>query len=153
MVLRSWAVGDNNMNKNWTEDLVAILLGVVILAVALLVFLFQLSTVILLHILPFSSLPSPAVSPGVSRGVTARGCRVVTALGQGVHLTASLNVINDEVAHHPAIIGMHARSVGIEDPCHPDLHAMLAMVVEEQGLGASLALVVAGPRSNRVHPP
>ena len=30
---------DNKMNKNWTEDLVAILLGAVILAVALLIFL------------------------------------------------------------------------------------------------------------------
>jgi len=31
--------GENNMNKSWTEDLVAILLGTVILAIALLVFL------------------------------------------------------------------------------------------------------------------
>ena len=45
---------------------------------------------------------------------------------------------------------MHARAVGVEDARHLDADAVLAVVVEEQRLGAALALVVAGARTDRV---
>ena len=45
---------------------------------------------------------------------------------------------------------MHARPVGVEDPRDLDLQPVLAEIVEEQRLGAALALVVAGTRADRV---
>ncbi len=41
--------------------------------------------------------------------------------------------------------------VGVEDADHPDVEPVLAVVVEEQGLGAALAFVVAGARADWVH--
>ena len=61
--------------------------------------------------------------------------------GQGLH---------DEVAHHPPVVGHHPRPVGVEDAGHPDGEVVLTPVVEEEGLGATLALVVAGARADRV---
>ena len=58
--------------------------------------------------------------------------------------------LDDEVGDHPAVVGVHARPVGVEDPRHLDLQPVLAVIVEEQGLGAALALVVAGARAQRV---
>ncbi len=45
---------------------------------------------------------------------------------------------------------MHARAVGVEDAGDADPQIVLAEIVEEQGLGAALALVVAGARPDRV---
>ena len=45
---------------------------------------------------------------------------------------------------------MHARPVGVEDPGDLDRQTVLAVIVEEQGFGAALALVVAGARPDRV---
>ena len=45
---------------------------------------------------------------------------------------------------------MHARAVGVEDARDLDLQPVLAAVVEEQGLGAALALVVAAARADRI---
>ena len=45
---------------------------------------------------------------------------------------------------------MHPRAVGVEDPRDADVDAVLAVVVEEQRLGAALAFVVAGARADRV---
>src|SRR6056297_3200843 len=39
---------------------------------------------------------------------------------------------------------MHARPVCVEDPRHLDLEPVLPVVVEEEGFGAALALIVAG---------
>lgn len=47
---------------------------------------------------------------------------------------------------------MHVGPVGVEDADHPDVEPVLAVVVEEQCLGAALALVVAGAYSDGVHP-
>ena len=51
--------------------------------------------------------------------------------------------LHDEVAHHPAVIGQHARPVGVEDAHHADLRAVHALVVEAEGFGDALAFVVA----------
>ena len=48
---------------------------------------------------------------------------------------------------------MHARAVGVEDARDLDGQAVLAVVVEEQGLGAALAFVVAGARADGVDVP
>jgi len=45
---------------------------------------------------------------------------------------------------------MHARPIGVEDPGDLDRQLVLTVVVEEQRLGAALALIVAGARSDRV---
>src|SRR5690606_6949674 len=52
----------------------------------------------------------------------------------------------------PAVVRMHPRAVRVEDPRDLDPHAVLAVVIEEQRLGAALALVVARARPDRVHP-
>ena len=62
----------------------------------------------------------------------------------------ALQGLDDEVGNHPPVIGMHARAIGIEDPGDLDPQAMLAVIVEKQGLGAALALVVAGPDADRI---
>ena len=46
--------------------------------------------------------------------------------------------LHNEVADHSAVVGVHARPVGVEDPHHPDVQLVLAMVVGEQRLGAAL---------------
>ena len=56
----------------------------------------------------------------------------------------------DEVRHHAAVVGVHARAVGVEDPHDADVDAVLAVVVHEEGFGRPLAFVVAGPRTDRV---
>jgi len=58
--------------------------------------------------------------------------------------------LHDEVADDPAVVGVHARPVGVEDPHHPDVQPVLTVVVEEQRLGAARALVVAGARADAV---
>ena len=58
--------------------------------------------------------------------------------------------LHDEIGNHAAVVGMHARPVGIEDPRDLDAQLVLAPIVEEQRLGAALAFVVAGARSDRI---
>ncbi len=58
--------------------------------------------------------------------------------------------LHDEVRHHAAVIGVHARPVGVEDTRHLDGHAVLAAVVEEQRFRAALPLVVAGAQADRI---
>ena len=45
---------------------------------------------------------------------------------------------------------MHPRAVSVEDPHNLDPQPVLAPIVEEQGLGATLAFVVAGTQPDRV---
>ena len=52
--------------------------------------------------------------------------------------------LDDEVGDDAAVVGVHARAVGVEDARDLDVDAVLAVVVEEQRFGAALALVVAG---------
>jgi len=50
--------------------------------------------------------------------------------------------LDDEVGNDAAVIGMHARAVGVENPDDADVHAVLAVVVHEEGLGATFPLVI-----------
>lgn len=61
--------------------------------------------------------------------------------------------LDDEIRDDPAVIRPHAGPVGIEDAGDLDPDAMLAMVVEEERFRASLALVVAGARPDRIDVP
>src|SRR5262245_35939374 len=45
---------------------------------------------------------------------------------------------------------MHTWTVGIEDARDLDLQFVLAVIVEEQRLGATLSLIVAGTRTDRI---
>ena len=54
--------------------------------------------------------------------------------------------LNNEIAYHPAVIREHARAVGVEDTRHTHLHPIHALVVETEGLGNALALVVTTAR-------
>src|SRR3546814_11618324 len=58
--------------------------------------------------------------------------------------------LHDEVRDHAPIGRVHARAIGVEDPRHFDIQAMLTMIVEEQGFGAALAFVVAATQSDRI---
>ena len=59
-------------------------------------------------------------------------------------MSSSAQRLDDEIGHHAPVVGVHARSISIEDAHNLDAQAVLAPVVEEQRLGAALALVVAG---------
>ena len=58
----------------------------------------------------------------------------------------------DDVADHPAVIGVHPRAIGIEDPHHPHVGSIGAVEVQAQGLRSALALVIAGARPGAVDP-
>ncbi len=58
--------------------------------------------------------------------------------------------LDDEVGDDPAVIGVHAGAVGIEDAGDLDAQVVLTAVVEEQGLGAALAFVIAGAGADGV---
>ncbi len=57
-----------------------------------------------------------------------------------------LQCLDEEVGPHARVVGI----VDVEDTGGLDPHAVLAVVVEEQRLGASLALVAAGLRPQLV---
>src|SRR5262249_44965764 len=58
----------------------------------------------------------------------------------------------DEIRNHSPIMLLHAPPRGIENPPHFDSKAMLTPIVEEQCLGAPLALIVARPRAHGINP-
>src|SRR5690606_25696521 len=60
--------------------------------------------------------------------------------------------LHNEIADHASVVRVHARTIGVEDTHHLDLKLMLAPVVEEQRLGAALALVVATTDADRIYP-
>src|SRR3546814_7933320 len=62
----------------------------------------------------------------------------------------SLQRLQDEVRHDAPVVVVHPRPVGVEDAGHLDGLAISPPIVEEQGLGATLAFVVAGTRPDRV---
>jgi len=61
--------------------------------------------------------------------------------------------LDNEVRDHATVVGVHPRTVGIEYPCDLDRQIVLPTVVEEQGFRATLALVVAGARTDRIDVP
>ena len=46
---------------------------------------------------------------------------------------------------------MHARTIGVEDARDLDLHAVLAVIIEEKRLGTALAFIIAAAQADRVH--
>ena len=58
-----------------------------------------------------------------------------------------LQGLHNKIRDHTAIVWMHVRPVCVEDTGYLDAEPMLAMVVEEQRLCATLALVVTRSRS------
>ena len=37
----------------------------------------------------------------------------------------TLEHLNNEIAHYPAVVGMHARAVGVKDTDHPDIEFLM----------------------------
>ena len=68
---------------------------------------------------------------------------------EGDRLTAQ--GLHDEIAHHTAIVGQHARAVGVEDARDPDLAAIHALVIEAEGFSDAIAHVVTGADTDRIH--
>ena len=62
----------------------------------------------------------------------------------------TLEGLNDEVGDHSSIIGEHARTIGVENADHSDIDAILAVIVEEECLGSTLPLVIAGSEADGV---
>lgn len=58
--------------------------------------------------------------------------------------------LEDEAADHPAVRRVHVRAVGVEDAHHPNIHAVLAVVVEEQGLGATFGFIITGSATDGI---
>ena len=81
----------------------------------------------------------------------AEGARLAAVAVDGDGL--ALQGLHDEIGDDAAVVGVHARAVGIEDARDLDLELVLAVIVEEQRLGAALALVIAGARADRVDVP
>src|SRR2546426_12066174 len=46
---------------------------------------------------------------------------------------------------------MHPRAVRVEDASNLDFDAALSVIIEEQGLGATLSLIIARPRTDGIH--
>jgi hypothetical protein len=63
----------------------------------------------------------------------------------------ALKRLDDEIARHPAVVGVHARAVAVEDARDLDVHPVLAAVIEEKCLGAALAFVVPRARADGIH--
>src|SRR6516162_1631118 len=59
--------------------------------------------------------------------------------------------LNDKIRYHTAVVGVHTRTVCIEDSRHLDAQLVLAVVIEEQSFSTALALVIAGAWADGVH--
>ena len=58
--------------------------------------------------------------------------------------------LDDEARDHTSVIGVGPGAIGIEDAYDFDWQAVLPPIIEEQCLGTTLALIVAGARTNRI---
>jgi hypothetical protein len=58
----------------------------------------------------------------------------------------ALQCLDDEVRNDAPVVRVHTWAVGIENSSDLDAYPVLPEVVEEQGLGAALAFIVAGAR-------
>lgn len=65
------------------------------------------------------------------------------------HILA-LESLNNEVGNDSTIVRVHSRTEGVEDTGNPHIHTVLPLVTVGEGLGNSLALVVAGPNADAV---
>ncbi len=93
---------------------------------------------------------------GVEQGQEASHLVVHVAEAAGLHTIAvdgdrlALERLDDEVRHHPPVVGAHALAVGVEDPHDAHVEAMLAVIGHGERLGEALGLVVDAPRPDRV---
>ena len=78
----------------------------------------------------------------------AEGARLAAVAVDGDRLVRER--LHDEVGDDAAVVRVHARAVGVEDARDLDRQLVLAVIVEEQGLGAALAFVVAGADADRI---
>jgi hypothetical protein len=67
-------------------------------------------------------------------------------------------VLFEECLHHevrddPAVSGLQPRAVGIEDPHHPCVDAVVSMISHDESFGESLGLVINRPRTDWVDAP
>ena len=58
--------------------------------------------------------------------------------------------LHDEVGDDAAVVFVHARAVGVEDADDTDIDFVFAVVIEEQGFGASFSFVVTGTSADGV---
>lgn len=59
--------------------------------------------------------------------------------------------LNNEVGNDASVIGKHAGAVGVENADYADVDVVLAVVVKEEGFGATLALIVAGTDTDGIN--
>ena len=62
----------------------------------------------------------------------------------------ALERLNDEVRYDAAIIWVHTRPIRVEDARHLDVEIVLAMIIKEERSSTAFALVLTGPRTDRV---
>ena len=74
----------------------------------------------------------------------------LTAITVDGNVLAAQRLAN-EVGDDAAVVRVHERAVGVEDANHANVEVVGAVVVEEDGLSGSLALIVAGAGSDGVH--
>jgi len=79
----------------------------------------------------------------------AEGARLLPLAVDGDVL--AVERLHEEIGDHATVVGVHARAVGVEDAHDPDVHPVLPVVVEAEGLGGALALVVARAHAVAVH--
>src|SRR5258705_7138180 len=58
-----------------------------------------------------------------------------------------------KIGYHSPVRGMHTRPVSIKNARDLYFKAVLAAIIEEESLGATLSFIVAGAKSNRVDVP
>ena len=76
------------------------------------------------------------------------GTRLLTVAVDGEVFAAQ--GLHHEVGDHPSVADRHAGTVGVEDTDDLGADTVQAVVVEEERLGAALALVVAGAQADGV---
>ena len=94
----------------------------------------------------------PAASGALIYAMVARG---TVAVAEHTSYTGNFRDIaaqclHDEVRDDTAVVGAHVGAVRVEDSRYLDFHVVSLMKIEEQRLGAALALVVAGPGAERI---
>ena len=63
----------------------------------------------------------------------------------------ALQGLHNEIGNHPTIIRQHARTIGVENTDYPNINIVLAVIIEKQGLGTTLALIITCADADRIH--
>ena len=62
----------------------------------------------------------------------------------------ALQSLNNEITHHPPIVRIHSRAIGIKDTRHLNRNIILPMIIKEQSFSAALTLIITGANSDRI---